>query len=193
MTVFTRFLDSHGIMYNILRNGIKINTLKGLPNEDNGKEYIGFMPDSDILEGDCLVNPAGERVIVIRKNTDYAYGKPLQISAYIIPESEYYKNQKQQDNQSIFNIGEVHNSIVGTQQNATVNNGYSIDDLNQLIEQNNSIDKELLKEMVSLLENAISDRKPIHKGFLSKFAGVLQRNEWITAPIATFILEKFLV
>lgn len=32
----------------------------------------------------------------------------------------------------------------------------------------------------------------VKKGFLSKFAGVLQRNEWITAPVATFFLEYFL-
>lgn len=52
--------------------------------------------------------------------------------------------------------------------------------------------KELLKEMLSILNDAISNKEPVKKGFLSKFAGVLQRNEWITAPVATFFLEYFL-
>lgn len=43
-----------------------------------------------------------------------------------------------------------------------------------------------------MLNDAISNKEPVKKGFLSKFAGVLQRNEWITAPVATFFLEYFL-
>lgn len=91
---------------------------------------------------------------------------------------------------TVFNIGSANNSIIGTQENATITNGHSIEDLTSLIDQHDSLDKELLKEMVSILETAISNQKPIKKGLLSKFAGVLQRNEWITAPIATLILEK---
>lgn len=61
-----------------------------------------------------------------------------------------------------------------------------------MIDQHDSCDKELLKEMLSMLNDAISNKEPVKKGFLSKFAGVLQRNEWITAPVATFFLEYFL-
>lgn len=93
--------------------------------------------------------------------------------------------------QTVFNIGSAQNSIVGTQENATLTNGYSIDDITKLIERHNSDDEELLKEMVSVLEKAVSNQEPVKKGLLSKFVGVFQRNEWITAPIASFIFEKF--
>lgn len=190
---FIDFLNRHGIMYKVERDGKIIGDVHGLPNsDDSNKEYIGLMPNTDVQIGDWLTSPDNERFYIKKMKTEYAFSKPHFIVAYYVMESDYQK-QKQSHQSTIFNIGEVNNSVVGTQQNATVNNGYSIDDLNRLIEQHDSLDKELLKEMVSLLENAVSDKKPIHKGFLAKFAGVLQRNEWITAPIATFILEKFLV
>ena len=101
------------------------------------------------------------------------------------------KESSQQQQQTIINVGEVHHSILGSQQNATIN-GCSAEDLAKLIDQHDSCDKELLKEMLSILNDAISNKEPVKKGFLSKFAGVLQRNEWITAPVATFFLEYFL-
>ena len=106
-------------------------------------------------------------------------------------ESDYKKESSQQQQQTIINVGEAHHSILGSQQNATIN-GCSAEDLAKLIDQHDSCDKELLKEMLSMLNDAISNKEPVKKGFLSKFAGVLQRNEWITAPVATFFLEYFL-
>lgn len=189
---FIDFLNRHGIMYKVERNGKFVDTVRGLPNSDEmQKEYIGLMPNTDVHAGDWMINPQNERFYIEKTKTEYAFSKPHFIAAYCIMESDYQK-QKQSRQSAVFNIGEVHNSVVGTQKNATVNNGYSINDLNALIEQHDSLDKELLKDMISVLETAISNQEPMKKGFLSKFAGVMQRNEWISAPVATFILEHFL-
>lgn len=192
MNPFNNLLQYHGIQFEIYRNGVLICQTDGLPNTEKstGRKYVGFMPGTDIESGDLIRNKAGEKFYICDKITDFINKEPIQVKAYTISESKY-KQQIKQSNQPIFNIGEVHGSIVGTQQNATITNGCSVEDLTSLIEQHNSIDKELLKEMVSILETAISSQEPIKKGFLKKFAGVLQRNEWITSPIAAFILEKF--
>ncbi len=192
MNAFDRFLHSHGTQFEIYRDGQLVCKTDGLPNteESSGKKYVGFKPGTDIEIDDLIINTANEKFYICDKMTEFVHKEPFQIKAYTISESRY-KQQIKQNNQPIFNIGEVHSSIVGTQQNVTVNNGYSAEYLNTLIDQHDSLDKELLKEMVSILETAISSQEPIRKGLLSKFAGILQRNEWITAPIASFIFEKF--
>lgn len=193
MNTFDSFLQSHGVEYKIYRQNQFVATAKGLPNEDdNGKEYIGFKPGTDIEKGDLIINSVNEKFYILKKQTDFEYGKPFQIAAYTIPESEY-QNQPQQKNNIVFNVSGVQNSIIGTQQNATITNGYSIEDLTNLIDNHNTEDKELLKEIIALLEDATSNKKTMKKGFLSKFSDVMSKNEWITAPIATFILEKFLL
>lgn len=195
MPSLSDFLERHGIMFDIERNGACVSSEEGLPNHEKTthKAYIGFMPDTDIQVDDWLINDANEKFLVIDKQTQYVQGESFCLKAYTITESEYRKNTEVHKKQPIFNINEIHNSIIGTQQHATLTNGYSIDDLTKLIENHNSDDKELLKEMVSMLETAISNKEPVKKGFLSKFNEVMSRNEWITAPIATLFLEKFLM
>ncbi len=189
---FIDFLNRHGVTYKVERDGKIVDTVRGLPNSDDAqKEYIGLMPNTNVHAGDWMINPQGERVFIEKTKTEYAFSEPHFIAAYCIMESDYHK-QKQSQQSTVFNIGEIHNSVVGTQKNATVNNGCSTDDLNALIERHDSLDKELLKDMISVLETAISNQEPMKKGFLSKFAGVMQRNEWIAAPVASFILEHLL-
>lgn len=192
MNTFDRFLRSNGIQFEIYRNGKLVCKVDGLPNTEEAtrKRYVGFKPGTNIETNDLIVNKAGEKFYICDKMNSFVHKEPFQIKAYIIPESKYH-SQNPQNNQSVFNIGEVHGSIIGTQQNANITNGCSVEDLSALIEQHDSLDKELLKEMILVLESAISSQEPIKKGLLKKFADVLQRNEWITAPIATFIFEKF--
>ncbi len=188
-----RFLKMAGVVYNIERNEININSQTGLPNheESTGKAYIGFLPDTDICINDWLINPAGEKFFVVNKETKYFQGKPFQLAAYIITETEYINNANTHNQQATFNIHEVHNSIVGTQSNPTISNGLSINDLTKLIESRNSNDKEKLKEMIALIEQTVNNQSTINKRLLSRFSDVLKRNDWISAPLATFILEKF--
>lgn len=195
MPPFNDFLEMNGVTFSIERNGTCVGSIDGLPNHDKltHKAYVGFAPGTDIQENDWLINNANERFLVIEKQTQYVHGEQFCIEAYTITEYEYHKNMKSQNNQPTFNIKEVHNSIVGTQNSATLTNGYSIDAIAKLIENHNTDDKELLKEMLSVLDNAVSNQEPVKKGLLSKFSDVLQRNEWITAPIATLVLEKFLL
>lgn len=195
MNTFDRFLAIHGIPFEIHRENQMIFEIDGIPNTEKstGKRYVGFKPNTDIKANDFIINKkSGEKFRIIDTRVSFARKEPIEMIAYTISESEYLKNKNQQSGQPIFNIEEVHNSIIGTQQNAVIHNGYSIEDLTKLIEQHDSYDKELLKEMISVIDTAISNQEPVKKGFLSKFAGVLQRNEWITAPVATFFLEYFL-
>lgn len=195
MSNYKSFLDMHGINFDIERNGECVSSKIGLPNHEKStnRAYIGFMPNTDIQVDDWLINNAGDRFLVVEKQTKYFNGRPDKLCAYTITEAEHQKELKLQNQQTIFNIGDVNNSIVGTQQNATITKGYSIEDLTKLIESHNSDDKELLKEMISTLENVVLNKEPVKKGLLSKFSDVMSRNEWIIAPVMTFLLECFLL
>lgn len=62
---FSGFLNRHGIMFDIERNGKVINNVRGLPNSDDGKEYVGFMPGTDVQVGDWLINFVIDRVFIL--------------------------------------------------------------------------------------------------------------------------------
>lgn len=192
---FNDFLKMNGVIFDIERNGICIGSETGLPNHEKStnKAYIGFTIGTDIQVNDLLINPTGDIFYVVEKQTKYVHGEPFCLEAYTITEYEYKAQKEAKNTQPIITINEAHNSIIGTQQNATITNGYSINDLTKLIDNHDSADKELLKEMLSVLEKVASDQKPVKKGLLSNFADTLQRNEWITGPIAAFVLEKFLL
>lgn len=183
--MFERFLDNHGIPYKIYRNGNLIGEVEGLTQN----ESVDFQIGTDIEKGDVIVNPGNERLYVSDKKTFFAHKEAMYIIAYTLSEAEY--NNTQTSSSPIFNIGNVNNSIVGTQNNATIFNGASIEDLRDLVNQHNSLDKELLEDMIDLIEKELSSNRPVKRGFLSKFAGILQNNEWITSPLAAFILEHF--
>lgn len=195
MSNYKMLLDVHGINFGVERNGKCVNSEIGILNHEKSthRAYIGFMPGTDIQVGDLLFNNAGDRFFVIEKQTKYFGGNPDKLCAYTITEAEQQQNLRLQNQQTIFNIGDVHDSIVGTQQNATITNGYSIEDLTNLIQNHDSDDKELLKELILTLKNVVLNKEPVKKGLLSKFADVMSRNEWITAPVMTFLFEKFLL
>lgn len=77
MTPAQQFINDHGIIFKVERNGSIVSELKGLPNRDNpqSQKYIGFMPESDVKIGDWIINPANERLYVSDTITDFFFRK----------------------------------------------------------------------------------------------------------------------
>lgn len=180
-----RFLAMHGVTYKIYRDNSLICEVDGLTN----KGSITFQIGTDVEKGDVLVNPNNERFYVIDKQTIYTHKNATHITVSISTEAEH--KVVGAPNNPVFNIGNVSNSIIGSQNNATMYNGATIADLKELIYKHNSVDKEQLESMIDLLEKELSGNRPIKKGLLSKFVTVLQNNGWIVSPLASFILEHF--
>ena len=177
-------------MFDIERNGKVINNVRGLPNSDNGKEYVGFMPGTDVQVGDWLINPSGDRFYVEKRKTEYILSNPSYVAAYTVLESDYKKESSQQQQQTIINVGEAHHSILGSQQNATIN-GCSAEDLAKLIDQHDSCDKELLKEMLSMLNDAISNKEPIKKDFFQNSPAYCSGTNGLLHLLQRFFLNTF--
>ena len=180
------FLNQHGIHYQIERNGNIISTLTGLKNQEShtSKAFIGFLPNSDIQKDDCLINPSGDRFVVVSTETDYFKKQPFQLKAYYLTDTEYQKSFS-----TVFNISNAYGSVIGTQANVALNYNDSLDTARKLISESDSSDKEELQQIISLLEMVINNQVPAQKGLLSRFSDVMERNSWITGSISGALLS----
>lgn len=187
MTPAQTFINQRGIIFRIERNGCIVSNLKGLPNHEQStsKAYIGFLPGSDVVVGDWLINPSNERFYVQDTITDYFMGTASQLKAYYQTVSEYNSTSEATN---IFNIGTANGSIIGTQANVLLNYNDCLQNIKNQIASTNSPDKEELQQLISLLEMIVNNHVTPQKGLFSKFSDVMERNSWITSAISSTLL-----
>ncbi len=187
--VFHNLLNSKGICYKIIRKGDKLFEYKGIINteEPTGRKYIGFEPCSDIKPLDILVNPANEKVYVVEIQTQYYLGNAFQIKAYYQTQYEHDNFEKQTGN-TIFNITNPTNSIIGNNNIATINCDDLLSELKTKID-NIAEDKAELQQIVSLLEIIIEEKLPPQKGLFAKFSATMEKHSWITSAISNILLN----
>jgi len=91
-------------------------------------------------------------------------------------ESEYRDSQQNQSTANI-NIGTVSGpSIIGNQQNATLNFGTSVEDIARLIASKPSSDMPQLCELVAELKRIEESGEKLEKGKLAKFSDLLNKH-----------------
>lgn len=185
---FISFLKRHGQKYSIERNGEIVFEIDGLPNHETttGRQYIGFMPGSDVLANDWLINTVGERFYVSDVKTTFVLKEPHCLNAYYLTEFEQQKSL--QTGNPTFNIQNAYGSVIGTQSSVILNYNDSIQHLKDQINSTESNDKEELKQLCSLLEMVVNNQVPVQKGLLTKFSAVMERNSWITSAITSTLL-----
>lgn len=185
-------IERSGILYSVERNSKLISQSKGLINteQSTGKRYIGFYPDADIQSEDILTNPYGDKYHVSNREVQTFAGKPNQLKCFIVSETEYKKQS--QSNTPTFHVENAYGSVIGTQENVTLNYNESIKNAKELISSSNSNDKEDLQQIISLLEMVVDNQIPIQKGLFSKFSAVMERNSWITGTISSTLLSWLL-
>lgn len=115
--------------------------------------------------------------------------KPLSDTDIIVKyQSEFEYKQVQQTENIQYNIGTINGSaIVGSQTNATINIGVSIDDLKSIISTKDSTDREILDKLINRLEIITEDNQPISKGTLAKFSDVLAKHQDIALSVGQFL------
>lgn len=184
MNIFDTTLKKTGQTLTVIRNNVTLNTYIGAPNHE--KTAYDFYSDADIKIGDWLVNSCNSKYFV--KNVELKRMRDnVVLRAFIIPEWDY-KNIYKDQTINNFNINTANNSVIGTQSNFTFNVNTELEKLTQQINNSDSPDKEELLQLISELKTIISSDKPLKRGMLSKFSSVLQRNSWVTSPIATAVL-----
>lgn len=183
---FEDFLNRHGIDYTICREHEPDRKAAGLPD----KGYIMFKPEADVQRLDILVNPAGETYRVIKTETEFVFREPQCLKAFYQTEQE--NNAAKQSPAPVFNIQNAYGSVIGTNNQATINYNSTISELKEKVASDESADKEQLEKIVSLLEMVVNDQVPPSKGLFSKFRDVMERNSWITGSVASALISWLL-
>jgi len=165
----------------IFRNNVKIATYKGMINDSKEHNYISFDPDVDVQINDDIFCPLKKKHYIIT-NTDIALfgGKQHRLDAY------FDNNFMQAQTTTVFNTYNPSNSIIGSQQNATINISDSFNNLEKLINDNGGNDRKELFELENLLKQQL-DTNQLNKGFLSKFSHLLAKHSWLPMAIAQII------
>lgn len=176
---------SQMIEFQIYRNSVLIDTVKGLKNTEKGsnKKFIGFFPDVDIQIGDFLMVPnTSIKYSIIDVDTSTYMGEIYQLKAY------YQTAPAEAKQPSVtFNVNSSPNSIFGTQASAIINNpSFNISDFDSLIESNGGTDKKELYQLSSQLQELLEKDK-FHKSKLSKFSDLIAKHSWLPLAIAQVI------
>ena len=176
---------SQMIEFQIYRNSVLIDTVKGLKNTEKGsnKKFIGFFPDVDIQIGDFLMVPnTNIKYSIIDVDTSTYMGEIYQLKAY------YQTAPAETKQPSVtFNVNSSPNSIFGTQASAIMNNPtFSISDFDSLIESNGGTDKKELYQLSSQLQELL-EKDEFHKSKLSKFSDLIAKHSWLPLAIAQVI------
>lgn len=182
----------HGLDFELSRADLPYRVVTGLKNheKETGKPYIGFMPGTDVKAEDILVSPSGDTYYVTETETQFNRKEPFQLKAFFQTEREH--QAAKQSSSSVFNIQNAYGSIIGTNNQATINYTSAVSELKEAVAADTSADKEQLEKIVSLLEMAVNDQVPLSKGLFSKFREVMERNSWITGSVANALISWLL-
>lgn len=184
------FMKMGGEVFTVIRNGKNVGEFEGLRNTEKSskRKYIAFYPDSDIQSGDFIIGKLSKDEYYIKDiSSDIVHQKVLQIKGYYETKIQHEEGNKNEPN-SIYNIDKVYGSIIGNQNNATINNSYNLEEIRHLIDKNGEEDKSELNEMINTLEAITKNNIPVQKGTLERFSELLAKHSWITGPIAQSIL-----
>lgn len=165
----------------IFRNSVKIATYKGMINDSKEHNYISFDPDVDVQINDDIFCPLKNKHYIIT-NTDIALlgGKQHRLDAY------FDNNFTQTHTTTVFNTYNPNNSIIGSQQTATINISNSFNNLDKLINNNGGTDKEELFELKTILKQQL-DSNQLNKNSLSKFSDLIAKHSWLVSAISQII------
>lgn len=186
---FELFLKRSGQPFKVERNGEVLFTVDGLPNHETvtKRQYIGFVPGTDIKPNDWVINSLGERFFIEDIKTTFLQKEPHCLNAYYLTQAEYQKSTQQ--NSTVFNVQNAYGSIIGTQSHVTLNYNDSIRKARELIDTSDTKDKDELNQIINLLEMVVNNQVPANKGLFSKFSAVMERNSWITGSIMSVLLS----
>lgn len=181
------FLDrfkSQMIPVDIYRNNVKISTEKCL--KDSSLRTFKFYPNVDIMVDDVVLEPITKmEFLIIDIDTKSFQGQITEKVAYY----ETKTSHAHPASTTVFNIQNADHSIIGNQQNATINlNNIDMDKFLSLIEEKGANDKELLRELAETLKDIKNNNVPVKHGMLSKFSDVLCKYSWAFETCSNLIV-----
>jgi hypothetical protein len=170
--------------------------------QNSSEKIKGNIHKNTIVFLDPFIPKSG--MVLIKLNTkDYYYltgnssrkivdvnGTSIGYSINFLSQDEYDKNNRNNRSDSTINIQTINGpSIIGSQQNATINNGLNLEEVKLLISSKPQEDRELLEKFINRIEVAIEDNQPVSKGTFAKYSDILKKYSDIAVPVGKLIFE----
>lgn len=137
----------------------------------------------DVIEGDILIHmKTGKRYYIVDVT-------PLSEGVIAKYETDYERKKQSNLSNQVFNIGSINgNSIIGSQQYATIDNS-STEYLENLVSKKPLEDQELLEKFLERVKIVIDDNQPVSKGTFAKFSEILNKYPDIINSAGSLILK----
>lgn len=186
MSGFSSAFKSAMVDCEIYRNGIKVAKYKGLISDSKDYNCISFDCKSDIQTGDDIYCPLkNKHYIITTTDIKLFNGKPHHLEAY------FENNFSKPMSSTIFNTYNPSCSIIGTQQNISLNITDSFNNLQKQISEFGNEDKEKLQELLNILKSETTSNE-IHKSSFSKFSELITKHgSWLIPAISQIIVAWF--
>lgn len=176
--------------FTVERDGKPSHSVKGFFCSNEYPDTIQLLSDSDIAENDWLIHNATQKRYFINNVKPLSSGnRTLGWMAKYLSERSYKQEQERTTPYSI-SIGSIHGSaIIGNQQTATINNGYNLNEIQNLIATKPVEDREMLNQLIERIKIVTEDNQPISKGFFAKFSDVLEKHSDIATALGSSIIN----
>lgn len=177
--------------FSIERNGTIIGSAKGFFCGNDYPSTIQLVENIDVQDGDWLIHSVTNRRYFADKTEPITMGgEVIDWMVKYLSESEYNTTQSQALPTSI-NIGTINGpSIVGNQQNATLNVGNSIKDIRNLLSSLPATDQKSTEELIAELEKVENSSHPILvEGSLSKFSDLLKKHSDLLTAVGGWAIQ----
>jgi hypothetical protein len=155
------------------------------------KQKVQFRPKTDVRPGDWLIAGSGKRYYVYDTDVHIFQRKPHAIVASYRTEAEQERalDPPEATRSQVFNLyGNAYGSVFGNQQNVTLEQTFTFEELDRQIEERGGDDAEVLREMVEEIRLTLEGQDSLSRGRLVQFSELLNRHAWITGPVAQMLL-----
>lgn len=177
--------------FQIERNGHIVCEARGFFCDNDYPDTIQLVEDADVRNGDWLIaSVPPQRYFVENARPILIGGKP---SDWLVKyqTEQAYRRSCANVHQSTFNIQAINGtSVIGSQEHVTINVGFSLDDISELIKRlpfdDQSEAEALLRELKSL-ESA--PRPTLVRGSLSKFSDLLKKHSDLLIAVGGWAVD----
>lgn len=184
-------LDEMSLIFSIERNGSTIGSVHGIFCGNDYPNTIQFLENTDIKNGDWIVDSiTGQRYYAKDVHPIIIGGKPCD---WLIKyqTAEDYTASVRANKQTTINIQAVHgNSIIGSQENAVMNIGSSLNDIEHLISVLPSSDQAEAHELLATLKSTSESTHPVLvEGALAKFSNLLKKHTDLLTAVGGWAVQ----
>lgn len=184
-------LNDMSTLFTIERDKVAIGTAHGFFCSKDYPSTIQLVEDTDIRNGDWLIDSiTNQRYYANDIHPILINGKPAHWMVKYQTERDYNLSTSHVSS-SIINIQSVTgNSVIGSQENVTLNIGNSLDDIKTLIEHFPLSDQKQAEELLDELKRVESSPHPILvEGSLAKFKNLLNQHKDLLATVGRWTVK----